>query len=282
MSSSSFDLVPADVFTYRQLTDAYNQTRVDYIVPMPMNESKLREYSLIYDIDLAQSVVAVENGEILGLAMLGIRGDKTWVTRLGVVPNGRKRGLGRCLIDRLIHNSKSLGASEVHLEVIKNNNAAETLFRRCGFEPERELLVVRRPPNPINIVTLGIYIELLGYQDFWDLLAIRRDNPSWVTANESLQNAGNITALYADLPNGDCGWLVYQNTVFQLTRLVIQTERGDSDQVIEALLQNLHWRHAIQDSIYENLPADSPYWSTLKRMGYILSFSRVEMKLCLR
>ena len=282
MSASSLELVPASLFTYRQLTDAYNQTRVDYIVPMPMNENKLREYSEVYDIDLGNSVVAVKNGEILGLAMLGLRQDKSWVTRLGVVPNGRKKGLGRKMMDRLIFNSQTLGVSEVHLEVIKNNTAAEMLFRRCGFEPTRELLVIRRPPKPIEIVTLGIYAETLNYQETLDLLVSRRDTPSWVTSNESLKNAGNITALYAELPNGDQGWLAYQNSVFQLTRLMMQTERGEPNRVAQALLQNLHWRHAIQDSIYENLPANSLYWPIMQDMGYIRSFVRIEMKLYLK
>ena len=31
------NLIPVSAFSYEELTEAYNQTRVDYIVPMPMN-----------------------------------------------------------------------------------------------------------------------------------------------------------------------------------------------------------------------------------------------------
>ena len=40
----SVHLLSAIQFTYDELVGAYNQTRVDYIVPMPMNAARLREY----------------------------------------------------------------------------------------------------------------------------------------------------------------------------------------------------------------------------------------------
>lgn len=278
---SKIELVSADRFTFAQLTEAYNHTRVDYLVPMPMNERKLREYAFNYDVDLAQSAVVADGSEILGLAMLGVRGDKTWITRLGVVPNGRKKGIGSMLMEQLIDNSRKLGAKEVILEVIKNNTPAENLFNKCGFETFRELLVTRRPPKPINVVTLGTYVEPLGYQEALEFIKRRVDEPSWVTSNESMQNAGNLSALHANLPDGGEGWLVYQNTVFQLARLVLKVETGDTDKVTKALLENLHWRHSVQDTICENLPVDSEYWPAMQEMGYIVSFGRIELHMSL-
>lgn len=270
-------IVPAAQFTMAQLTDIYNQTRVDYVVPMPMNERKFREYVANYDLDLALSAVAVQDDDPLGLIMLGVRGDTTWVTRLGVLPNGRQKGVGRKLMDQLIENSYRLGAKEMSLDVIKGNTAAEILFKRCGFYPVRELLIVRRPPKPVNVVTSGTYIEALGYKEAIELLHTRTDVPSWLTDSRSMENAGNLAGLYADLPNGGKGWLVYQNTVFQLGRLVFKIVAGNPMDVATALLQNLHWRHPVQDTICENFPADAPYWPAMQSMGYIVSFARTEM-----
>ena len=72
-SDASLQLVPASSFSIDQLVAAYNQTRVDYLVPMPMNAARLAEYIHIYDVDLDHSQVAVEGDQILGLAMLGVR-----------------------------------------------------------------------------------------------------------------------------------------------------------------------------------------------------------------
>ncbi len=41
---------PASAFPLEALTDAYNQTRIDYIIPMPMNVTRLREYIHNYDV----------------------------------------------------------------------------------------------------------------------------------------------------------------------------------------------------------------------------------------
>jgi len=66
-----FQLAPASRFTIEQLTAAYNQTRVDYLVPMPMNAARLAEYIQHYDVDLERSAVALADEQMLGLGMLG-------------------------------------------------------------------------------------------------------------------------------------------------------------------------------------------------------------------
>ena len=68
---AAFTLKSAAHFTVQQLTDIYNQTRVDYLVPMPMNVAKMKEYIQVYDVDLAQSAVAVSGSTPLGLGLLG-------------------------------------------------------------------------------------------------------------------------------------------------------------------------------------------------------------------
>ena len=77
-------LLPASDFTLDELTQAYNQTRTDYLIPMPMNPDRLNEYITLYDVDLHNSRVAVIGETIVGLAMLGRRDDQGWVTRLAV------------------------------------------------------------------------------------------------------------------------------------------------------------------------------------------------------
>ena len=275
----SYDLVAANEFNIQQLTDIYNQTRVDYVVPMPMSQAKMREYIKVYDVDLTQSVVAISGETAFGLGFLGRRGDYTWITRLGITPDGRKKGVGRRMMEGLIMRSRNLKAQAIILEVIKNNTPARQLFDSLGFETLRELLVIRRPPTQLESPAAGEHVETLGYQDALEIVETRTDSPSWVTANQSLYNAGNLSGLKAELPNGGRGWLVYQNTVFQLSRLVIETQQGDPFKVATSLLHNLHTLHPAQDTVVENLPADDVHWQAFKAIGYLTSFVRIEMKL---
>jgi ribosomal protein S18 acetylase RimI-like enzyme len=275
----SIKLFSAVQFTCDELVAAYNQTRVDYIVPMPMNAVRLEEYVRIYDVDPELSCVAMEDEHVLGLAMLGVRPGHTWVTRLGVLPVKRRRGTGQLLMECLIEQSRNLDVDYVTLDVIKNNDPALRLFLKLGFREVRELMVIRRPPGP-PANGIGPYkVHMLDYHHAVALLHQRKSTPSWLNERESLINAGNLAALRVELPNGDWGWMVYQKTVFQLARLVLQTETGDPHKVGLALAHALHTLHPALDTKSENLPLDSPHWAALQEMGYIESFRRIEMQL---
>ena len=69
MLPDEIQLVPASQFTIEQLTAIYNQTRVDYMIPMPMNAARLAEYIKVYDVDLEHSLVERQAGELSGVAM---------------------------------------------------------------------------------------------------------------------------------------------------------------------------------------------------------------------
>ena len=275
--------MPATEFTVEKLTWAYNQARVDYIVPMPMNPKRLQGYIDNYDVVLERSVVAMHGEQILGLSMLGTRlhPPHTWITRLGVLPVKRRHGAGQLMMEYMIDQSKQIGAEYIILEVIKNNVPAHRLFIKLGFEEVRQLLILRRPPGPpAEDVDAPPYdVEFFDMAHAIDLLHQRRSVPSWLDETPSLINAGNLEALRVRLRNGARGWLVFQNTTFQLARLVPQTEAGDPRLVACALAHALHSRYDAKDTKTENVPLNDPHLPGLKDVGYIESFRRIEMKL---
>ncbi len=279
MTFAHFDLIPAQTFSIEELTDIYNQTRLDYIVPMPMNPNKMLEYINTYDIDLAASAVAVDGNEILGLAMLGVRENQAWISRLGVVRVNRRNGAGTGMVDHLIDQAKQLGLESIVIEVIKDNVPAFSLFTKKGFHKTRDLLVLRRPPSPSPRPPANFEFKLHRDETVLELLRQRTSIPSWLDAYESLMNTGNLAALWVQTDGGGQGWLAYQKTAFQLGRLVIQTEAGDPLKVSQALLCQLHTIHPRHDTKTENLPADDPHWPTFEAMNYLISFERDEMVL---
>lgn len=276
-SQTTIDLIPAGAFSFEELTEAYNHTRVDYMVPMPMNANKLREYVDNYDINMEASAVAVDGNELLGLAMLGVREGRAWITRLGVIRSNRRRGTGTALVDHLISRARQKNLERITIEVIKDNVPAHNLFTKKRFSATRELLVLRRPPGTPQIETPPAAAEHLGYAAAKQLLDQRTSQPSWIDEKESLLNAGNLAAIKVTLSNGGNGWLVYQNTVFQLGRIVIQTEAGNPLEVGRALLYHLHHQHPAQDTKTENLPLKDPHWPVFKEFGYLEMFHRIEM-----
>ncbi|HOU13972.1 MAG TPA: GNAT family N-acetyltransferase [Anaerolineae bacterium] len=270
----------ASEFTIEELVHAYNQTRVDYIVPMLMNARRLNEYIHNYDVKLEYSAVAMSDSQILGLSLLGVRPGRCWSTRLGVLPVKRRHGTGEALMRDNIRMARALGAKHVILEVIKDNEPAHKLFEKLGFREVRVLLILRRPPHRLKEdEDVGYHVTFLGADDAVELLARRRSTPSWLDETPSLINAGNLAALQVELADGGWGWLVYQNTTFQLGRLVLQTEAGHPREVARALVHALHQVHPIKDTNTENLPLDDPHLPGLLDMGYLESFRRIEMRL---
>ena len=271
------ELIPACEFSIEELTTLYNQTRVDYLIPMPMNAARLAEYVRVYDVSLPHSLVAREEGEVLGLAMLGVRKARTWITRLGVLPTTRRHGTGQALMEGLLERTTQLGYQFSMLEVIKNNTPAHMLFLKMRFKEIGELLVLRRsptlpPPDPVIADAQPLEsIEAL------DLVARNRGTQPWTNQSERLNNARDVSGLLVTLVDGSHGWLVYQRQRFTLTRFAYKTEAGDPVKVALAFLSHLHHMYPRLDTHLENIQVSDPHLPAFTQMGYVESFRRIEM-----
>ena len=271
-------LILANQFTIEQLAGIYNQTRVDYMVPMPMNAARLAEYVATYDVKLDHSLVATtQDGQMLGVAMLGVRKDRAWITRLGVLPNTRRGGIGKALFEGLIEQTTQLSINFHMLEVIKNNVPAHQLFVKFGFREIGELLVLRRSPltQPQDPVIADA--QRLDRADALVLVGHDRGTQPWTNQSESLFNAHEVSGLMLTLADGGRGWLVYQRQKFLLTRFAFKTEAGDPAAVAYALLSHLHHQYPRLDTHIENIQINDPHLPALYKMGYIESFRRIEM-----
>jgi len=276
--TTDIELVPAHHFTFEQLTAIYNQTRVDYMVPMPMNAARLAEYVSTYDVDLRHSLVAVTpSGEMLGVAMLGLRPGRAWITRLGVIPSTRRHGVGQALVANLIEQAAQRSIDFVMLEVIKHNTPAHQLFLKFGFREIGELLILRRAPRIPPPTPIVADAERLDRMDAMDLVKRDRGIQPWTNQSESLFNAYDVSGLRLALADGGRGWLVYQRQKFILTRFAFKTEAGDPATVAYALLSHLHHQYPRLDTHVENIQINDPHLPAFYRMGYVEAFRRIEM-----
>ncbi len=278
--NSSFDikikLISASEFTMEQLAKIYNQTRVDYIVPMPMNAARLAEYISTYDVDLEHSLVAMQGDELRGVAMLGVRDERAWITRLGVIPTTRRTGAGKALMEGLLEQAEKLNISFSMLEVIKNNTPAHTLFLKLGFYEVGELLVLRRSPiTPADPIVADA--QRLERIDALTLVGRDRGTQPWTNQSESLFNAQEVSGLHLTLADGSRGWLVYQRQKFTLTRFIYKTEVGDPVLMAYAFLSHLHHQYPRLDTQLENIQVNDPHLPAFYQMGYVEAFRRIEM-----
>lgn len=271
------EMISASIFSMNELADIYNQARADYMIPMQISPADLQEYIRYYDVALEHSFVALdETGAKRGVAMLGLRKDRTWITRLGVIPSNRRSGVGDALMRRLLEESERLGIRFSMLEVIKNNTPAHKLFLKLGFYEVGELLILRRPPAaPPD--PMAADARRLDRHEALDLVGRDRGTQPWTNQSESLFNLQDVSGLKLTLADGSRGWIVYQRQKFTLTRFIYKTEAGDPETVAFACLTHLHHQYPRLDTHIENIQVSDPHLPAFYKMGYVESFRRIEM-----
>jgi ribosomal protein S18 acetylase RimI-like enzyme len=283
LAQPGYVAAPCSQYTYAELADIYNQSRVDYIVPMPMNARRMEAYVVSYDVDLGASVVVFDReGQMAGVGMLGVRGDRAWITRVGVLPDRRGHNLGRFLMQSLIDNARKRACRLVQLEVIKGNAPAHGLFLKLGFRETRELLVIRRPPGKSAVpAPERATMTPLTPEEVQTCVLQAQSGWSWIEEPESLLKVGGLRGLSVELASGASGWAIYQFSPLQIAHLALYTPAPVRDELTLALLYHVHNVNPMLDTKVENTPALDLRWPVFQQMGYVEAFRRIEMFLYL-
>ena len=106
----------------------------------------------------ATLLVAEDAGRIVGYAALWYAADEAELGDLAVLPEARRRGLGRWILDGALAEAARRGAEQVFLEVRSSNEDARRLYEKAGFdtvgvrpsyysEPVEDAILMRRVLN---------------------------------------------------------------------------------------------------------------------------------------
>jgi GNAT superfamily N-acetyltransferase len=159
-------LVAADGIAIEDLAALFTAAYEGYFVPISVDAAAFRYMVDAWDIDLSRSRVVP--GE--GLANLAVRGDRSWIGGIGVVPSARRKGLGRVLMEAVLE----VATPTVTLEVLEQNEPAIKLYESLGFERTRVLEVWSLAEPPL-VEAQSVEPSPLGQSDL-----------PWQRADESL------------------------------------------------------------------------------------------------
>jgi [ribosomal protein S18]-alanine N-acetyltransferase len=84
--------------------------------------------------DTRRIVVAVDDGAIVGHAVLMAAGGSGDLTRVAVERSRRRLGIASRLVDALVAEAQAIGLDAVLLEVADGNTGAIALYEQHGFE----------------------------------------------------------------------------------------------------------------------------------------------------
>ena len=88
------ELRPSTELTRAELAQLFTAAYEGYFVPFQVDQARLAQMVDVFDLDLGRSLVAYDGDTPVGLANLGLRGERTWLGGVGVVTSHRRRGIG--------------------------------------------------------------------------------------------------------------------------------------------------------------------------------------------
>ena len=90
------------------------------------------------------SFVARAGAELVGAVICGTDGRRAYLHHLAVVPERRRSGLGRALVERCMGAAAEAGLTKCHLFVRVENEAARRFWTRMGWEPREDIVTLSR------------------------------------------------------------------------------------------------------------------------------------------
>lgn len=164
------------------LVEAYNRCYAVHFPAVPeLTVEGLKRGIRELDLWCSSCMVAVEDGEPIGVLLAGKREDENLVYRLGVRPDRRRCAHGSHLLTSLAAKLAILGPPRLVAEVPAAWSGARGLLEGCGFRPERRYFdfeadpSVRATPLPAEIaarITVEELAELgllgTGIPRCWD------------------------------------------------------------------------------------------------------------------
>lgn len=106
-------------------------------------------------VSFALFLVAEAGDKILGYAVALEAADEGEILNLAVAEDGRRRGMGRALVEAIVGALTERGVRQVYLEVRESNAPARALYSRFGFrEVGRRKAYYRRPVEDAMVLRL--------------------------------------------------------------------------------------------------------------------------------
>jgi ribosomal protein S18 acetylase RimI-like enzyme len=275
-------LVPAERMSHADRAALLNAAYIDYAAPMHLTAETMQGLVRFYDVDLAASVVALAGSEPVGMALLSCRGERGWISGVGVLPAWRRQGIARRMMEAVLARPGEGCIREIALEVITQNLPARALYASLGFAEGRELLAWRFPadadplPIPEEQLSPAPVEALLAFFDGW-----HDQPPCWQAEAATLRKMTERMRGYrldlAGIPAGYC-LVGERDDAVALMDVGIAPDAGMLT-AGRTLLQALAARYRGRAFSINNVPVDSGLNRVLAALRFLVAVRQVEMRL---
>jgi ribosomal protein S18 acetylase RimI-like enzyme len=89
------------------------------------------------------SLVARDGSRLVGAVMCGHDGRRGFLYHLAVLPEHRKHGIGRAMVDRCLDALRSLGLLRCNILIYVDNHSGDQFWKRGGWYDRSELKLMQ-------------------------------------------------------------------------------------------------------------------------------------------
>ena len=280
----ALQLVSASRVSLGQRAALLNAAYADYFIPIRLTTEQVELMDRDYDVDPVRSIVARTRWECIGQGLLALRGQRGWISGVGVVPAWRGKGVARALMHRLIEEAAEAGAHVVTLEVVTRNTAARRLYQSLGMTEGRELLIWQRPASADPLPVPQARLKFCPPDELLDYFAGWHSQPaSWQREEPSLRRmAGRLIGYRLDLLGRPAAYCLVGigDDVISLVDVGLNPEAGPLTPG-RSLLQALSLRYVGHALSITNVPVNDDLNRILAALGFVVTLRQVDMSLAL-
>lgn len=278
-SISNSQFIPASSLSIAALADVYTRMFGEYFYPAHVTPAELAERIPAENLLLDRSPVLCVDDVPVGMALLGLRGEHSCCGGFGIVPAQRGRGLALPLTLALLDQARQCGARGMRLIVLAQNQRAIATYRRAGFTIWREIASyewARRastpaPPSAGELKPAAI-ADLLALGPDWQPVA-----PIWSREIQALCGLSGLEGLALSRQGATIAYLLVRRAPDGAADILWLGARSAADAA--AALAALQRR--IDRITCQTEPADSPAAQAMDALGFVRTFRRYEMHICL-
>jgi GNAT superfamily N-acetyltransferase len=182
-------LVPALERGLPALAELEARATADYSIARANDAAELSRRLAVDAVDLGASWVATMEKRDVGVCFVARRGGFQRIDGMAVVPEARRQGVGRALLDAVLAGARAHGDVKLIGEADDHSPAALGLFQATGFHSWRRLVGWdRHEPNVLTREPERTVVELPLRHAAWACARHAEKDLPWPLAPESIAN----------------------------------------------------------------------------------------------
>lgn len=270
---------------FEALLGKFGEAFSDYARPFELDLVKFRNHINLNAVDLSRSVGCFEDGELIGFSLNGFgrwKGKETvYDAGTGVIPNRRRLGASEAMFRFMVPHFKGEGIEQFLLEVITNNAPAVSLYKKLGFEIERELVFMEAPASLSRDTRPNEDIDLrsMTARDLNQMKALWDARPSWQNSNEAIARCEHLKTILGAFIDDECvGYAVYSKGLGRIAQFAVDSRfrrKGVGSRLMIEMQEEL-----MPDSKMQVINLDKVLTETVeffKNRGFQVALSQYEM-----